>query len=127
MISGGVAEVLPRFRNINGVSLIIARNKKLHDMILEEMISDHNIIVEECKGNNWLEYNPHLNIQTKMPKEYFAFWNDYHTVEFDKLISKWKKEPLKAKIKIALSNITDVIGIKYKLKHLINKVKHHKS
>lgn len=38
-----------------------------------------------------------------------------------------EKEPLKAKIKIVLSNITDMIGIKYKLKHLINKAKHHKS
>lgn len=120
----GVSEILSRFKKIDGVSLVLC-NTEMAENIVRKMFQEPNndLMIEQCKDNSYLEYNPHLFIQTQKPKSYDLFWNDYHTMDFDLLIEKWSKEPFKNRVKVFLSRVTDKLGVKYKLKHLLNKNK----
>lgn len=117
----GVSEIIDDFKNINGVSLVLTNTAKAEQLI-KTMKSDLSgkLILKECISNNWLDFNPHVNIQTKKPNQYETFWNDYKTMDFAALIEKWKKESVNSRIKVCLSHVADCLGIKWKLKRLLN-------
>lgn len=117
----GVSEIMHDFKNVHGVSLMITNRDKA-DQIVKALQSDTSgkILMKECTSDSWLQFNPHINVQTKKPDKYDEFWSDYKTMGFSSLIEKWKNESMKSKIKIYLSYLSDKIGIKWKLKKLLN-------
>lgn len=120
----GVSEILPRFKNLDGVSLVLCNTERAEQLVGKMLQGlDNSLMIAQCSDNSYLEYNPHLHIQTPKPESYDAFWKDYHTMDFDAFIAKWGKEPFKNRAKVFLSKLSDKLGIKYKLKHFLNKNK----
>lgn len=119
----GVSEVIPSFKKILGVSLVIPHNEKAQGVILNMSPNNRDIMIEECKTDKWKEYNHNLIVQTRKPKGYSEFWNDFNTITFEELIKKWEKESIGSRIKVFLSNISGKMGIKYKIKHILNILK----
>ena len=117
----GVKEIFPNFDKCGDVSLVLTNSEKGEKLFNRIVVgSKHEVMVGECQDDSFLKYNPHLYKLTQMPKNYEQFWTDYKQMDFTSFENKWAKEPLIARIKVILSNIASVLGIKYKLKSFLH-------
>ncbi len=116
----GVSEVMKNFKNKGGVSLVIANTEKAGHILDEmERVQHPSCSLEECRSDKYLIFNPHLNIQTRMPHDYEQFWHDYKTMRITDLDKKYAKENLFSVVKIKLVELTEMLGIKWKLKKIL--------
>ncbi len=116
----GVSEIIDEYKNTKGVSLVLVNTLKAEQLIyIMQSDTSGRLHLKECVSEDWLEYNPNVNIKTKCPVKYEFFWNDYQMMDFAELIEKYKREPIRQRIKVYLSALADLLGIKWKLKKII--------
>ena len=101
----GVEEVIPRFKNIDGVSLVLSNNETSDNIVSNNLTGKEGLLLERCEGTKWLELSTHLNIQNFKPKTYDTFWAEYKTCDFDVFVDKWGKEPFKRRVKAFLKKV----------------------
>lgn len=117
----GVQELIPEFKGIKDVSLVIPNTEKGQRIwkLYIEKCSSESLLIRECTDNRYKVFNPHLFVQTPMPKNYNKFWDDYCNLSFDDFNQKYHKVSIKYKVKRWLSDFLDKVGLKYKIKNVI--------
>ena len=84
----GVDEIAPDFYDKNGVSLIIINNLKGKEWF-EAVKKDFNLV--DCSIENCIKYTYTLNQPTPEGKHRKEFWEDYESIDFEKIIERYAK------------------------------------
>ncbi len=121
----GVQELIPEFKGIKDVSLVIPhtdKGQRAFDHMVSKFLNE-SILIKECNDERWRVFNPHLFEQTPIPLNYDEFWNNYERYSIEEFYKKYSKASLKYKIKRGLSDMFEKMGLKYKLKYVIKHFK----
>jgi hypothetical protein len=89
-----------------GTNQIIINSFRGHSLLEE---CKKNLIIKECaKADVW---QPHLEYPIKEPNSREHFWKEYRDISFEKLISKYGKDPLTTILRKKLMPIIERLGL----------------
>ena len=114
----GIQKVMPQFPVGNGTSEIIVNTEKGKDLITE-ILSDPEILIQECLTDEYIKYQHNLNSPTAMPRNAVKFREDFKNIEFIEILKKYAEYNFTGRIKHCIKRLAGELGITEMLKRYI--------